>query len=1018
MAEEIIIKTVLDLSGSEQVIKRQVEKALVGRESAEDRHNRRIEALHLQSATRIQQIEARKQAQIDTIRERGIQKELEHQRKIERETQRAANAFSSMRTAIAGVSGAFGVLAGLGVVSLFENIARRSLDAAVAIDRQVNTLKALTGSAQAAEQRFAALFALAQKTPGLTTNLALTLDAQLRILNVTEKTIDRLLPTIGRLNAIAPLGDPRRFAENLGQLITQGFEKQDLRELVGNSPFAGELIKAVFDVDSPTNAKAIREAAGRLGIKTFEDFAIAFVKAAESDTRLQAVTESIGTRFEKLQDRLNVALAPLGQEIGKTLLPLFEDLVAAAEKYGAIGAEIFKDNRSDIIATVRSVGDLIGRLGDLTGAIFDLGSRAKVGLSGLKQEFEDIASIFAFLTDVSEGNIVSRPRTNALAREQEAGRSSPFLESPVRTLPEIPQARRRTGGGAGGSGGSGVGGRRSRTLAGGFVNDFGLADAGRLEHEAELARIRRSNEAVAARRQAEAAGDLLFFARSREVDLGGQQRAIDDQMGEQARLFLENQEKVNKELKETIKLAQEMDPSFRFMRGLAGETDATASAFERLGQSIGDAFGDLSNLLSSLGRAVKQFFGDLLSATLRTAASSILGPLFGGAGGGAIGGLFRTPSFAGGFGGGGISAPPSVSAGGILSSIFGGGGGGGVSGAVSGGGGLGDFIGAGVPRTAGSVLSGGRFNFSGLGQSLANAAPLLGLTLGAGLGGRSVGGNILGAAGGLLTSTFLSTTLGAPGALGSLAPALFSNPITAIAGAGLLVGAVLLGKSKQRKQDEEASGQFLTQALQGIEELAAGVTSGQIDGTQARSLFENQILGTFRQQISQLKTKSVVESRLKNQVNDLRKVFEARIPPLVAEQQAKQLRLSENADRFSRQVPEFATGGTTRGGLALLHPGEKVLNLQQQASVIGQSNPRVFENAGVPGPNRNRIFDVGGTMGPGQGIAQPIEITFGQSVIVISDKTAEGIYVTGAKSSRGQQVSIKNFQQARIDGDL
>jgi hypothetical protein len=110
----------------------------------------------------------------------------------------------------------------LGLTAGVLNVGKAAVTSAVNIDRQVNVLKALTGSAQAAEERFAALVNLSAKTPGLTTSLAATLDAQLRVANVSTGTIDKLLPAIGRLNAVAPLGDPQKFGQNLVQLITQG----------------------------------------------------------------------------------------------------------------------------------------------------------------------------------------------------------------------------------------------------------------------------------------------------------------------------------------------------------------------------------------------------------------------------------------------------------------------------------------------------------------------------------------------------------------------------------------------------------------------------------------------------------------------------------------------------------------------------------------------------------------------------------------------------------------------------
>jgi hypothetical protein len=944
-------------------------------------------------------------------------------RKVKTALDPMATNINSLRSSVSGLSVGFAALGVAGVAAL-KQIGERALEAAKRIDATINTLKALTGSAQAAEQRFAALFALAQKTPGLTTSLATTLDTSLRILNVTEKTIDRLLPTIGKLNAIAPLGDPRRFAENLGQLVTQGFEKQDLRELVGNSPFAGEIIKSLFNVDSAINAKAIRESAGKLGIKTFEEFAIAFAKAAEEDTRLQAVTESIGTRFEKLQDRLDIALAGVGRELAKTLLPLFEDLVEAAERYGKVVAEVFSDNRSDIISTVRSVGDLITRLGDLTNAIFSLGSSAKSGLSGLKQEFEDIASFFAFLTDLSEGNIVSRPRTKALAQEQQAGRSSPFLESPVRKLPEVPLPNRRPpspGGGGASDTISKAAKERAKELADARKNSAEALDElmkGNVEDLEQISKIINETNVIGENRRRQIEGRPAQLARFnaaqseriRQIEL--ESLRLEENTAKKA---AEEAEKVNKKLEKAGEL---LSASERFARGFANATDTVGDAFERFGQNVANSFRNVKDLFSGLKQSVLSFFNDVLGSTLQNLVRGTLGPLFG-AGGGGLGNLFRTPSFAG----GGISAPPSVSGGGLgsfFSSIFGSGGG--SSGNAS------STFASGLPRSApgfgDALLRGAGFGsakpsfLGGIGQSLAAAAPFLGASLGGGLGGQSVAGQIAGSAGGFLAG---GTITALAGGLGKAATAFFTNPFTIAIGAGLIVGSVLLGKAKQRKADEQASGEMLTQALNALTQLRDAIGADQIDGSQARSIFDSQILGQFKSGINTLKTKSVRESRLSNQVADLQKVYSDIIPPAIAAQEARkaagianQTRLQNNALRDSRIIPEFATGGTTMGGLALLHPGEKILNIQQQAAVRAMAGANVFERAGVPGVKQNPIFDTGGTMGRG-GLPMVVEVDV-QVVMGKNDQTR--IFVTGGNTTEGRNLIVRQVNVARTNREL
>lgn len=252
-----------------------------------------------------------------------------------------------------------------------------AVTSAVSLDRQVNVLKALTGSAEAAEKRLAQLVATSAKTPGLTTSLAATLDAQLRIANVSVQNIDKLLPAIGRLNAVSPLGNPQQFVQNLTQLVTQNFERADLKELIGNSPLAGELIKQIFNVDNATNAEAIRAAAKRLGLTTTDAFFAAFAEAANNNPKLANITESLATQFDKLKDRVALALRPLGLTIVQTLTPLVEKAVPIIERLSKAFAELPENTRQVIVAVAAiaaAIGPLIVVFGTLVSAIGSIGS--------------------------------------------------------------------------------------------------------------------------------------------------------------------------------------------------------------------------------------------------------------------------------------------------------------------------------------------------------------------------------------------------------------------------------------------------------------------------------------------------------------------------------------------------------------------------------------------------------------------------------------------------------------------
>src|SRR5262249_52760806 len=144
--------------------------------------------------------------------------------------------------------------------------------------------------------------------------------------------------------------------------------------------------------------------------------------------------------------------------------------------------------------------------------------------------------------------------------------------------------------------------------------------------------------------------------------------------------------------------------------------------------------------------------------------------------------------------------------------------------------------------------------------------------------------------------------------------------------------------------------------------------------------------------------------------------------------------LSENAARFSRQIPEFATGGFVPGidrgrdsVMAFLTPGELVLNRSQQAAVMREAGPGVFARAGVPRAGRDA--------GPAQafqtaGFAQTA--TFmpqDQQPIVIDNLNVEvsffvgkddqtRIVVNGMSTSQGRIVTANNVKLARLNGEV
>jgi hypothetical protein len=508
-------------------------------------------------------------------------------------------------------------------------------------------------------------------------------------------------------------------------------------------------------------------------------------------------------------------------------------------------------------------------------------------------------------------------------------------------------------------------------------------------------------------------------------------RLLDVGQVQQAKDTLKEIPKVMRDINEAIPpIPPQLSEMERFMIGFKDATFTAADAFEEFGRSAADALLSGRDALGQLGRAVKQFFSDLVGSALQATVRSALGSIFGGGGGGGgAGGIFGALGNI--FGGGGGIGVPSAASGRTppfagFSSLFGGGSAATVGGV--------SIPGLGLPGASSIGPGAGGGFFSSL--STGGALPLLGIGLGSSLGGSSGLGNVLGGIGGGLLGIGL-TAAPTSGALAGLAP-LFSNPITAIIGGGLLVGSIFLGKAKQRKKDEEASGEFIGAANQGINDLIVAIREDRVVGLdQARALFEQQVILPFQQQISQLKTKSVRESRLTNTVRDLKASFEKHIPPEIEQQLQRQQRIEEeqerlrrNAERFNRQIPEFARGGIVPGidrgfdsVMALARPGEMFLTRGQQSAIRAMAGSDVFSRAGVPGAGQQvgsaQAFANGGTVQrvSGRDSDEPIEISLNVTV-GMSSTGAEEIAITGMSTNNGRRLIINHLNTARIGREL
>lgn len=169
----------------------------------------------------------------------------------------------------------------------------------------------------------------------------------------------------------------------------------------------------------------------------------------------------------------------------------------------------------------------------------------------------------------------------------------------------------------------------------------------------------------------------------------------------------------------------------------------------------------------------------------------------------------------------------------------------------------------------------------------------------------------------------------------------------ATAGIGLAIGAIggiaqsLIAGASARKRDEIASGVWLDQSVDAIEEIETQVREQNITKAEAEKYFK-EVLNKFKSLIVTLATPSVVESRIKNQTRDLENVFRAKMNALpdVAACAAGEGRWPAIKKCVSLQCP----AGTVRNQAT----GECTPIQAQQATQPGATTPILYpdENPG------------------------------------------------------------------------
>lgn len=279
-----------------------------------------------------------------------------------------------------------GILA-IGAAGFFGAIGGRALEAAKEVDAARQSIAALVGGADAANEKIAELRKLAQESPGVTTGLATTLFSQLKASSdIADASINKVIQSVGKLNAVFTIDDPKSFSRNLIQIFSQGFERADIKEALGRVPIFEQFLEEAFGTKDGNKLRALKDS-GKL---TLEGFLTGLAEAINNDSRFAGVRESLGAQLAKASERFSLALAPIGDQIGEALLPLFAKIQPAIESAVNAIANSLAQAQFDFKLLTDISGEFLDSIGDIA---------AMAGFSfDLQEELRAVAQIIEFIT--------------------------------------------------------------------------------------------------------------------------------------------------------------------------------------------------------------------------------------------------------------------------------------------------------------------------------------------------------------------------------------------------------------------------------------------------------------------------------------------------------------------------------------------------------------------------------------------------------------------------------------------
>lgn len=212
------------------------------------------------------------------------------------------------------------------ITNYLVEFGRKAYDSALSINALKSTLISLTGSQEAANQKFNEFINLSNTSKGVTLTFASELFNQLKLLRTTDEAIQNLIVSLGKVNAVTKL--PTDFALNLTQIFSQGFEEQDIKQALTKVPLFREILKKAFGTDDNENLRELKNA-GKL---TAETYLREIARAINETPEFANAQENLGVRLEKAFDKLRVAIAPLGELIVNNLITLLNIVVPLVER--------------------------------------------------------------------------------------------------------------------------------------------------------------------------------------------------------------------------------------------------------------------------------------------------------------------------------------------------------------------------------------------------------------------------------------------------------------------------------------------------------------------------------------------------------------------------------------------------------------------------------------------------------------------------------------------------------------